>query len=432
MKGLIKGLLILAIALVAVVPAAADTEINFSGQVRLREEIDDKNLDTSQSMVNFADLRTRLAVEAVVDGNTRVFIQLQDSRRMGGFDQFGNRTSGELNDGKSVELHQAYFHIDNLFAEGIGMKAGRFELAFGNGRVFSPCGWSQVGRSWEGSMGWFDHSEFKITAFGLKAMERNNPKKNADFDIAGVYATIKDINLDLFGLYEYDADTSGNYWLVNNVDRTIVGAYFTYEYERFDVILNAVRQGGNIPRGLAPADTADNDDKLCIKACMLTAEVGYSFEGQVTGRLAAGIDYTSGDDDPGDGDFKAYNNLYLAGHKFQGYMNFFTATAVANRPYQDAGLVDWMFRAQMEPADGWWINADAHFFSTAADYVNPLADTTVTKDVGVELDAKVATTRVHGIHIEVGGSMFFVEDAFAGVQDMDPRLWLYTMMTVNF
>ena len=373
-----------------------------------------------------------MAVEAVIDGNTRAFVQFQDSRRMGGYDQFGNPTSGGLNDGKSVELHQAYFQIDNLFAEGFGMKAGRFELAFGNERVFGPVGWSQVGRSWEGGMGWFKYEECKITGLVLKVLERDNPTYNADFDIAGVYATFGKINLDLFGLYEYDADTTGNYWLVNNVDRTSVGAYFTHEYEAFDVILNAVRQGGNVPRDLTPQDTAGNDDKLSIKAYLLAAEVGYTLDVPIKGRLAVGVDYTSGDDDPSDDEFKAYNNLYLTGHKFQGYMDFFTAAAVAGRPYEDAGLVDWMVRAQAEPADGWWINLDAHFFSTAADYVNPLADTTVTKDVGVELDAKVTTTRVAGVNIEVGGSVFFVEDAFAGVRDMDPRLWVYTMMTVNF
>ena len=62
MKGLDKLLLIIVVALAVAVPAQADTDIKVSGQVRLREQLDDKSFDTSAAN-QFAEIRTRVGVE---------------------------------------------------------------------------------------------------------------------------------------------------------------------------------------------------------------------------------------------------------------------------------------------------------------------------------------------------------------------------------
>ena len=74
----------------------AEPEVTFSGQVRARLEVDNKAFDPNLTTREFIDLRTRLATTALLDDNAQVFLQLQDSRRLGaqtedGLDQSGIR-----------------------------------------------------------------------------------------------------------------------------------------------------------------------------------------------------------------------------------------------------------------------------------------------------------------------------------------------------
>lgn len=443
MKSILKGLILLAVIFAVVVPVSADTEFEFSGQIRLREEADKRDFNTDKAWLTTADLRTRFGVEAIVDGNTHVFVQFQDSRRMGGDTQFGARASGQLNDGKNVDVHQAYFQVDRLLVDGLGFKSGRFEMNFGNERVFGAVGWSNVGRAWEGGMGWYDHESYRVTGFGLKATEVNNPYYHADFDIGGLYATCKKVNVDVFWFYEYDADTTGYWYSMNRLDRLNAGTYFKRVYEdlKLDFEFNGVYQWGQQPRGFfSPFEEgiARNRDKVDIAAYMLAFEAGYTLDAPFKGRVALGVDYTSGDDDPDDNKFKAYNNLYPTAHKFNGFMDYFTDAAMSGTSYANAGLVDFMVRASAEPYAGWTAKLDAHFFSTNKDYSYTMIDGSVvaSNKVGMELDATLATTVIPGLNLEGGASFFFAEDDFtmvaSGVTDADPGMWFYAMTTVNF
>jgi len=440
-KRFFQGLIVIAVLFAVTVPVSADTELEFSGQIRLREELSKKDFDTAKTFQDWAELRTRFTVHAIVDGNSHVFIQFQDSRVMGGYDQFGQRSSGQLNDGKNVGMHQAYYQVDRVLVDGLGFKAGRFEMSFGNQRVFSACGWHNVGRVWEGGMGWYDHEKFKITGFGLKAIELNNAYYAADFDIGGFYATYKRFNADLFFFYEYDADETGYFYSINRLDRLNVGTYCkrTYDDYNLDFELNGVYQFGQKPRGLYNPPYEMNKDKVDIGAYMFAFEAGYSFEAPIKGRVAAGIDYTSGDDDATDDKFKAYNNLYIGGHKFNGLMDYFCDGPKAGKPYASAGLKDIMFRVAADPYEGWKANLDAHFFSTNKDYtyIRESDGTVITSSkVGIEFDATLATTVIPGLHLQGGASVLLADDDFTeaacGQRGTDPGVWFYTMTTINF
>ncbi|MFQ6007346.1 MAG: alginate export family protein, partial [Candidatus Zixiibacteriota bacterium] len=381
----------------------------------------------------FAEMRTRVGVEAIIDDNTHAFIQPQDSRIAGDLSRFGQPTSGTLNDAHNTDLHQAFVQIDNIFGEGWGGKAGRFEFTHGNERVFGPVGWDNVGRSWEGIMFWNDNPDFKATGFWLKSRELMEPTYNRDFDIFGLYGNVKameDARLDLFGFYEYDADTNGYASGINQLDRINLGLYYQRDYRQFDFEVNGVYQFGKQPSGI-PVWSSNGDtlldtvkSEVDIAAFMFTFEVGYSFEGAGNARLAAGIDYSSGDDGSDTTKFKTYQNSYYTGHKFRGYMDYFV-------PSFTAGLVDLMFRGKVDPTEGWTVSGDLHYFMTAEDYLSPI-DTSTTTDVGLEFDLTVTTTRVAGVKLDAGASIFLPQEAFAGVKDPDPGFWAWSMATVNF
>jgi len=429
--------------LAVTVPVSADTDLKFSGQVRLREQVDKRDFDTSLTWRNWAELRTRVGVDAMVDSNTHAFAEFQDSRLMGGYDQFGHRTSGELNDGKNVDMHQAYIQVDRILVDGLGLKAGRFELNFGNERVFGAVDWSNVGRVWEGGLGWYDQEKFRLTAFELKAIEVNNPYYNADFDIGGLYTTYKPYDLDLFWFYEYDANETGYYMNLNRLDRLNAGLYFkhSFDQEHVDVEVNGVYQWGQEPRGLYNPIINGPKDKIDIAAYMFTAELGYSFEAPFKGRLAAGIDFTSGDDDATDDEINNYDNLYFTAHKFNGYMDYFTPAAKQGRPYETSGLTDIVFRGAIEPNEFWRGLLDVHLFSTPKDYTytRQTDGTQITSNkVGVEIDGTVRTTVIEGLNLQGGASVMLADKDFMEaftlgmVRDGDPGAWFYIMSTVNF
>ncbi|HWR83191.1 MAG TPA: alginate export family protein [Candidatus Deferrimicrobium sp.] len=427
MNGLYRFAASLALALSVALPAVADVQISLGGQVRLRQQFDHRGFDTAAVWNQFGEMRSRVNVHAVVDGNTHAVVEFQDSRIAGDYTQFGSSASGDVNDGKNVDLHQAYLEIDTLFGTGWGGKAGRFEINQGNERVFGAVGWNNVGRSWEGTQLWFDHERIRLTGFWLKRLELLDSDYNRDFDIFGLYGNIKalkDAKFDLFAFYEHDADTNGYAKGLNKLDRFNIGTYYQRTYQQFDFELNGVFQFGTLPRDTLP-DTGEVD----ISAFMLAFEAGYTFPGTANARIAAGIDYASGDDSLGDDKYKAYDNLYYTGHKFRGYMDYFTASNVE-------GLMDIMLRGKIEPAPGWKLEADAHYFSTAQDYISPV-DTTKTKDVGIEVDFVATTTRVSGVKLEAGAAVFLPQEAWAAfkysvAKDPDPGYWVWAMATANF
>ena len=424
MKAPTKLSLIALLVFAVVCPAVADTDIGVFGQVRLRLEADQRGFDNSAAVLNQADMRTRMVLEAIVDGNAHTLIQFQDSRRAG-----EDGLSGTLNHGKIGDVHQAYLKLDNLFGKGWGAKGGKFEFALGNERVFGPVDWHNVGRSWQGLMLWYDHAKANIMPFWLKRVELNDSSYNRDFDIFGIAANIKNLNWELFATYEYNADSTD--LTTNKLDRISMGTYYKRKYDQFDFELNGAFQLGNSASPDTADDTTINTIELDISAYMFTFEVGYSVPGAANARVAAGIDYTSGDSDENDNKDKTYDNLYYTDHNSRGYMDYFTKSRLTGKDYENAGLMDLMLRGKLDPITGWTVKGDLHYFSTAQDYLS-LLDSSLTKDIGLELDLTVSTTRVAGVNLTAGVSMFLPTKAFAGMTDPDPGFWGYSMATVDF
>ena len=404
--------------------AVADTDITITGQVRARAEVSDRSFDTTHKAQQYTDLRTRVMVNAAIDDNTHAVVQFQDSRR------FGDRGySGTLDDAENVDVHQAYLNVAQLWNNGLGLKAGRFEVILGNQRVFGSVGWSNVGRSWDGIQTWLDRESVRFDAFWLKRVERNTANGNSDFDIGGAQLAVKSANLDIFGFFEHDAHLNSYFALISNhkaLRRFSLGMYYHRVHRQLDFELNAVYQGGKMQVWTNPDDQPliTVSDEADIAAYMFTFETGYTFDRPCKPRVALGIDYTSGDDDPSDLDHKAYNNLYYTGHKFRGYMDYFIGS-------DPEGLMDLVVRFKANPTRGWTAKLDFHYFQTTADYINPI-DSATTKDVGLEFDLGLTTSRVAGVKLAAGASLFLPSEAYVGMKDPDPTLWSYFQATADF
>ncbi len=403
---------------------SAGTEIDLSGQVRARTELDWKSLHPEDGTRQYTYLRTRILAEAEISDNTRAVVQFQDSRRLG-----DNSLSGTLNDGKNVDVHQAYLQVDELWDDGLGIKVGRFEVALGNERVFGSVGWHNVGRSWEGVQAFCDMSKLRMDAFILKRLERDSRVGNADFDIFGINAKVKDAHLELFGFLENDALKDGMtendiIYVADhqNLKRFTFGIYTKQTHEQFDFEANAALQTGK-QRYWDGTESAEAD----LSAMMFTGEAGYTFDSKRQPRLAIGVDYASGDDSD-DNEYKSYNNMYYTGHKFRGFMDYFLAS-------NEAGLMDIMLRGKVDVVNGWTVKGDVHLFSTAVDYSYTAAGATaatMTKDVGTEIDVTVSTNRIAGVKFAAGGGIFMVKDAWAGMSDSETATWGWLQLTADF
>lgn len=422
----LRGLLCVLLLVLSAGPAISEPVVEVSGQVRAREELSHKGFYSGDANQHFIDLRTRLVVDAEIQDNTRAFVQIQDSRRLGDMDLEGDDQSGTLNDSHNVDLHQAYLAIEELWSGGPGLQLGRFEVNLGNQRVFGAVGWHNVGRAWEGASAALDRDGFTARGFWLKRQELNDPALNRDFDVFGINTRLKNSGAEFFVFMEKDADRIGvdpNMGPDINTDfdalsRVSAGAFYAGTSGTLDLILNAVYQTGK-QRVMSGATYTEED----LAAYLITLEAGLALDEDGKTRLAAGVDLSSGDGDPTDDKCEAYNNLYYTGHKFRGFMDYFLGSG-------DAGLMDIMLRAKTPLAEGWLLKADLHRFSTAESYATGSG---TSKEVGTEVDVTVVTKRIEGVAMTAGASVFMPSEgwpeASAGAAT---AYWIYTMFTAGF
>jgi hypothetical protein len=409
-------ILCVAVLLLGALPTVAETKFTFDGQMRIRGEIDGRYFFEPDTITtrSFSLLRTRVGINAEIHERASAYVQIQDSRVLGGTNEDGLPTSGTLNDGENIDLHQGYLLLKDLLFDGLNARAGRFEFILGNQRVFGAVGWSNVGRSWDGAELWWENDRVQLKGFLLKRLEVDSPDGNRDYDVAGANVALKESGVQFLAVYEYDGDGETiNNDFVNDLDRFSFGGYLAHKYDRVDVIANAVYQLGTV---------LDGGTELDIGAYLLTGELGISFEDSPLKRLAGGFDIVSGDDSPNDSDWSAYNNLFYTGHKFRGFMDYFVASGTA-------GLIDLYVRGDFALFEDWTLRGDLHHFSSAADRIY---DGDTVKDLGWEIDMTLKKPFVPGVVFQFGASLFLPDESFAGMDDPDKGFWLYSQATAGF
>jgi len=420
-------ILMLGILAVAVGGGSSRAEIEFdiSGQMRWRTELDRDNLDTLAATQTFSLLRSRLEVTARISENTTAMIQFQDSRMVGAHEASGSTLGFE-----NVDLHQAYIRIDRLWAGGPGLKAGRFQVNLGNQRVFGSVGWSNTGRAWEGLSVWIDPDNITLAGYWLKKYEKNNKTLNLDYDIFGLTVDVAPLGAQFLAFYEYDAHLPSiqlgpSFYISGRraLKRFNLGAYASRQMVPFDFRMNVVYQFGQKQVWeRSPYSPGIIDSEHDIAAYLITVEAGLSLKGPYKPRVAAGIDYASGDDND-DGRIENYDDLYYTGHKFRGYMDYFISP-------DKRGLMDLYVSGRLEELAGWTMRGDWHFFTTAVEYTDYRS--VKTKDVGAEFDCVLRTKNISGITLDIGVSVFLPTESFVACDNRQSAYWAFGMIMADF
>jgi len=404
------------LALCFAVPAPAQSlleQADLSGEVRVRSEFDAR---TAGQDADFATLlRTRLGVGVALDSTVQVFIQLSDSRAFGEEENTLTDASAD-----QLDLHQGYIQWRPL--EDAWLRAGRQELAFADERLIGTVGWANVTRSFDGIRGHLRRGDWAVDAFAMTLRERDlllatgldprdNEGLNTDRDLFGVWANRG--WLDLFLLADRNASEPG----IVDIDRFTVGGYGRAARGPWSGTLSlAVQLGEQTRQGVPRQD---------IGAFMASGEVARAWQGDWGVVTAAQLDYLSGDSEPLDDDYAAFNTLYATNHAFYGFMDLFLDIP---RQTGFAGLIDFILRG-VGRRDDWLLRADLHVLQLAEE--NPAGD----RYLGIELDLTVRRAITRGFVLQ-GGYSFFEPGSAAEVAPVglgDELLhWAYLQGTAGF
>ena len=311
----------LLLVIVTVSFAAAETvPFVLSGELRVRNENDNRDFNSDTGYKSFNLLRTRLGIGVQPAQDLEVFVQIQDSR-VAGRDN-GPSTVPGVQEESTLDLHQGYFLVNNLGWQGFGLKAGRMEVRYGNERLLGVTDWNNVPTAFDGGVLAVDGNRFSVQAMYASLVERDTP----------AIGTVDNLNSDAtlqagFGTLVVNPSTNCDLQVINVRDKgdpalpdtrqllTFGGRVHGKAAARFEYSVEGAYQSGSEETSA----TTSTD----VAAYMFAGEVGMSFGNEAKPlRVAAGYDYLSGDGDGvADGKLETFNTLYGDEHTHYGLMD---------------------------------------------------------------------------------------------------------------
>ncbi len=403
--------------------------------------------------------RVRVSFDADVNKNVRAFVMFDDNRTFGG----EQSTTGTEN----LNMKEGYAELRNLgdlspILENISIRAGRWQMFYGDHRLIGHLNWTNVGRAWDGARirwdnkkgSWIDFFATQVTedtTAGAAPGDSPSQDTNRDELFWGVYSHFK----NPFGVEGILAEP---YLIIRDrstSDRGDSGALAGEE--RYSAGLRLV--GKKIPSlpgvdftaeqtwqfghtetvaqfGAAPSQT--------IQAFAGAWGAGYTF-GNVawSPRVGYQFAFATGDDRAGLGSSKTFNQLYPTGHARLGYMDFhgwmniqahkiMLTAKPSKKLLLKADL--WFFEAD-EEADNWYSVGGGTNRIGADRFVHQDGRTgNIDDEYGQELDITVKYKLFKNFGVVGGYSHYFagdfMEDTNNGLdRDTD---WLYLMTSLKF
>lgn len=365
--------------------AAESNPLKYSGQVRQRYEMVNKDFSDTTGFNNKNYLRTRFAVTYKSE-DVMTFVQLQDARI------FGTETS-TLKDGTAdaLDVHQAYFKLNHLFRMPLSAKVGRFEVVYGPQRLIGSVEWHNIGRSFDGVVFNYTTKFANVDFFNYKQVEAGTIEDDDDFNVRGAYA-----NLNFMKGHQTQA------FAIQDNKRMTLGGYGKGEFGGVNYEVEFAIQNGNV------------SDDIKAGGMMYGFNAGYKISGMT---LLAGIDYISGDDSKTGEVDEAFNTLYATNHKYYGFMDYFL-----NLPVHTGGLglQDIHVKLSGFKFSGHTVNVAYHMFNA-----DKSSDT-----FGNELDITLVKKFADNVKF-VGGYSMFMPGKLKAENGVNGN-FVYLMTIVNF
>ncbi|KAF0150801.1 MAG: hypothetical protein FD143_2478 [Ignavibacteria bacterium] len=339
----------------------AQDNIKINAQIRPRFEFSNLDFNNNNSASTFALLRTRLGARFTPSDDLTAFIQIQDSRHFGG----AKSTVADL---KNIDLHQAFFRLNNIFASKLSLTIGRMELSFNNERLVGVANWGNTGRRFDGIHAGYKTEKLDAQFFAYKEAENLLLGDTLDQNIYGL-----SLDLNLIKNYKIQPIIIWQKQIpAKTTSRFTTGVYTKGDIGNFSHEAEFYYQFG---------DQNINKINYDISAFLFSLNLNYTFDLPSKPFLGAGLDYLSGDDKLTDNQYKVFNTIYGTNHKFYGYMDYFVN--MPNDTY-GLGLSDYFVRAGLSLSKEIKTAVMFHLFNSNADY--KLKTGSITKSFGTEVD----------------------------------------------
>lgn len=390
-----------------------------SGQVRTRTEWDGKALgdQSANQAFLFTHIRSRLGYTAVdPDGFTYRF-EAQDSRLMGSEPATANPAAASVGNAKGLDLLQAYAKYAN---GGFAGTLGRQKLSLGSGRFLSTLEWSPVSRAFDGLS--FNWSRPTGSLTGLAFLVRDSADRAVDdrLNLTGLFynhAWSANLGTDAYLFYDqariasvYSGLAARNYDLVYAGGR-VAGKVAMVAYEG-----EFIWQAGELH---AARELTSEAFQMAVRAGLTSA----------SGKVNAGLDIMSGDDDPADDVSTAYRANYWFAHAYYGWMDYFLlnpAQGVMDLRLDGEFGIPAMARSKLRAQYHWFMPHESAGGSDDA--------------YGQEIDMEMQIGLGGKSMLLVGGGLFLPGDAASSLPaaalgpniDSQPGFLFYCMPTFNF
>ena len=434
-KGIVvkfKSMLGSFVALLAVAGTAiADeaTPFTINGELRVRNESDGRDFNSTTDMKSFNVMRTRIGITMRPANDMSVFMQMQDSRLQGQASTVTTDPSVQ-EDGK-LDLHQGYFQVNNLGWQGFGIQAGRMEVRFGNERLIGVDDWSNVTRSFDGGMANVNHGRLNAQFLFANLNEADDTVIGSASNQNKGDATMQ----AAYGMITVNEQTTADLFVINARDKqsaltpdddlratTFGSRVHGNAASMWDYSVEGAWQMGTIETG----PSTSND----IAAYMFGGEVGVTMGGEARPvRFGAGFDFLSGDDNVTDTDNKAFNTLFGDNHTFYGLADI---VGPGSSNSSVGGLQDVKVNAKATV----WSNA-SNVLKLGGEFHNlRLAEAgTGSNALGNEIDVHATWAYRERFTPVLGMSAFIPGDAIPGptvTTSADNSYWFYAQGSVSF
>lgn len=383
----------------------AQQTIKFNAQIRPRLESDNRDLNSRDDVTSFTLLRSRFGAQFNPTSDVLGYFQIQDTRIL------GEETSTTANM-KNVDLHQAYLQFNNLFKLPFDFKVGRFELFYNNERLIGTSNWGNTGRSFDGAIFSLKHEKYRGDFFAIKEFEKNAIGDTDDQNMFGTFFDLK-----YFDNYEIQPIIIWQRLIPqSNLSRVTLGTYVKGTIGNFTHEEEVYYQFGKMK------SSKDYD----ISSFFLGINLNYNFNLPSKPFVGIGLDFSSGDNNSLDNKYNVFNTVYGTGHKFYGYMDYFT-----NLPLDtyNLGLRDFYLKGGLNLITDLKATIFLHLFNSHKEY--KLKSGSNSKSFGNELDMNIYYNYDKNISFESGLSFFSPGDIFKEKKGNDSSTWFYFMIIAN-
>lgn len=400
----------------------------FNGQVLIRSEMDGRDFTQATPPIFFTVMRTRLALsKGLFNRKIELFAQLQDARTLG-------EAGATIFNLKNIDLYQGFLQFNDLFEQNLAFQVGRFELEYGNTRLFSPLpGWNYLGQAFDGARLKYRRSDwFNLRSdwFATVIKPTSNAIRNATptaytvpaapdegHGVYGTWNTVEfgpEAKIDAFAYYEQDRK------------QTTPGAWDT---NRWTLGIN--HQGKYLDGLISSSVDLDgqfgNMGNKSLSAYLLSLQA-YAHPGDF--KIGGGLDIVSGTNPNNTTTSTSFEQPFGNNHAFYGFMDHFINIP---RNTQGLGLNDAYIRSSWQspiPELPLEVALDLHHFmanqtaSNGQAIFGQEADLTVTYKQG-------NNRYIWGLSGFLPGGLFS-SDLFFGPNRNQPAYWSYLMAIVNF